>query len=300
MDAWLKSCVRKNQISRNTVAVGIVVFDHLRSECPTTTADVLSSGGEIKGSRHGLAETLEKYGLPGAKYLKEVTTRQAHQDGQRLLDAVGYGAPLAGMDEAARETFIVEAIGILVSKGREWLERQNLKIACDRQLSPATWVGSILSEAKGRSGGKVEQHLVGAKLEKRHPDVSIPNHPGHAGDIQTGRGGDFTVGTTCYHVTAAPGGSVVDKCAANLGAGLHPVLLVPREAVEKARHIAEDRGVDARLTIMAIEDFLALNVIEMSVGDQQRFLDTLKGIVASYNRRLEEVETDMSLRIELE
>src|SRR5690606_35790777 len=113
--------------------------------------------------------------------------------------------------------------------------------------SPAAWIASILSEARGRSGGKVEQHLVGAKLEERHPDIAIPNHPGHAADVQTGRAGDFTVGSTAYHVTAAPGLAVVDKCRANLGNGLHPVLLVPRDQVDKARHIAEARELAERL-----------------------------------------------------
>src|SRR5271165_5804163 len=42
----------------------------------------------------------------------------------------------------------------------DWLARQPLKINCDRQSSPLTWVSDILTKARGRSGGKVEQHLV--------------------------------------------------------------------------------------------------------------------------------------------
>jgi hypothetical protein len=36
-----------------------------------------------------------------------------------------------------------------------------IKLQCDRQQSPAAWVDSILSGAEMRSGGVVEQHLVG-------------------------------------------------------------------------------------------------------------------------------------------
>jgi Domain of unknown function (DUF4928) len=50
---------------------------------------------------------------------------------------------------------------------------------------------------------------------------------------------------------------------------------------------------------VAIEDFIALNIIEMSVGDQQQFIEKLRAIVESYNTRLEAVETDLSLKIEL-
>ena len=83
--AWLESCTRHGKISRNTVAVGIVVLDHLMRECPTQRATVISQGGEVTGARSGLGVTLERYGVP-RKYLKEVTTRQGHQDGQRLFE----------------------------------------------------------------------------------------------------------------------------------------------------------------------------------------------------------------------
>jgi hypothetical protein len=299
LNDWLATCTRRGAISRNTIAIGIVILDRLRATCPMERADILSAGGEIAGSRAGLYKVLLKYGI-SEKFLKEVTTRQAHQDGQRLLDALEYGKILAKLNQAERDTVICNAIGTLEAKAHQWLGRQHLKIACDRQDSPSAWVHTILEEAKGRSGGKVEQHLVGAKLEHRHPDISIPNFPGHAADASTDRPGDFRVGDTCYHVTATPGLALLKKAASNLASGLHPVLLVPRDQVAKARHLAEDQEIDARITIVAIEDFLALNIIEMSAGQQQSFVATLKTIIGKYNRRLEEVETDMSLKIELQ
>jgi len=38
----------------------------------------------------------------------------------------------------------------------------------------------------------------------------------------------------------------------------------------------------------------------MSEGEESRFIETLGEILNAYNRRLEEVETDLSLRIEIE
>src|SRR5882672_2970223 len=292
LDEWLVSCTRKGKISRNTIAIGIVILDRLRSESPLNKSEVLSSGGEITGSRAGLYKILAKYGLP-EKYLKEVTTRQAPQDGQRLLASLDYGGVFEKLSRKQRDQALRQAIQKLQARAREWLARQHLKIPCDRQNSPANWVHSILEEAKGRSGGKVEQHLVGAKLEQRHPNITIPNHPGHAADIPTSRSGDFRVGDACYHVTASPTLSLLKKAMSNLVSGLFPILLVPSSQVAKAKHLAEAQGIDTRVEVFAIEDFLAQNIIEMSDGRQQDFAATLKSIIEKYNRRLEEVETDM-------
>jgi hypothetical protein len=299
LSAWLERCATKGDVSRNTIAVGIVVLDHLRGKCPVISTEVLSARGEIKGARSGLSTVLGKYGI-ACKYLKEVTTRAGHQDGQRLFEAFDYGRSLAALPNKKRDEYLAAAIKTLVQMAKEWLNRQHLKVNCDRQLAPAKWIGDILLEAKGRSGGKVEQHLVGAKLANAHPDINIPNNSSHAGDLQTRRPGDFIVGSTAYHVTAAPGSAVVEKCASNLKAGLHPVLLVPREQGDKARHIAEDQGIADRITIWAIEEFVALNIIELSNGEQEEYVTVLKSIIATYNCRLEAVETDLSLKIEVD
>lgn len=298
INRWLDGCKQRGKISRNTIAVGIVVLHHLRQKCPLEEADVFSKGGELVGARSSLKKTLAEYSVPA--FLKEATNRQVAPFARKLLDALDWGRPLSTLASGTRDARLKEGIERLTALAHEWLGRQHLKISCDRQHSPVAWIGSILGQAKERSGGRVEQHLVGAKLERRFPNERIPNNPGNAGDLQTGRAGDFSLGTTVYHVTVAPARAVIEKCAENLGAGLHPVLLVPRDAVNKAVHVAEDLGLDKRVTIVAIEDFVALNIVEMSVGRDAEFANTLKSIITVYNRRLGEVETDLSLKIEIE
>lgn len=298
LEGWLQSCTRRGKISRNTVAIGIVVFDHLRRSCPLDRDQVISQGGEISGARSGLGKILEDYGIPSS-YLKEVTTRQGHQDGQRLLEQLQWGKNLGEAPPEEREQFLLECIEKLKTFANEWLRRQSLKLDVDRRQAPTTWINVIIENAKGRSGGVVEQHLVGAKLARRFRDLSIPNHPAHAGDRQTERAGDFEISHMVYHVTSAPSRNVLQKCTANIRVGLSPVLLVPRDQESKARILAQDEGIDKELTIVSIEDFVALNIIELATDESKDFFTVLKEIVEIYNRRLSEVETDLSLQIEV-
>ncbi len=295
---WLASCTRHGKIARNTVAMGIVVLDHLRRTCPVLREQVISAGGEVSGARSGLGATLEAYGIPRS-YLKEVTTRQGHQDGQRLFEQLGWGAVFAGLSDEQREELLLELAAGLRELATEWLTQQNLRLELDRRQAPATWVSIIMENARGRSGGVVEQHLVGAKLARRFSDLAIPNYPAHAADRQTERLGDFAISRVVYHVTSAPSLAVLQKCAQNVRAGYYPLLVVPRDRTEKARNLAEEVNIEKGVTIVSIEDFIALNIIELATDENKEFFAILREIVELYNRRLSEVETDMSLKIEV-
>jgi len=298
LDRWLKSCTRHKKISRNTVAMGIVVLDHLRRACPVSRNEIISQGGEVSGARSGLGKILEAYSIPSS-YLKEITTRQGHQDGQRLLNQFEWGKKLANLPDVEREELLIELIERLRRIAYDWFNRQHLKLNVDRYQAPASWIGLIVENAKGRSGGVVEQQLVGAKLTRRFKGISVPNHPAHAGDAQTERLGDFAISKVVYHVTAAPSRDVLRKCAENLTVGLHPILLTTREQENKARILAQDEEIDRKLTIISIEDFVALNIIELATEENKDFFGVLKEIVEIYNKRLSEVETDLSLKIEV-
>lgn len=295
---WLNSCTRGGKLSRNTIAVGMVVIDHLRRGCPAVKEELISQGGEIKGTRSGLGNILEKYGVPRS-YLKEATTRQVHQDGQRLLEVLEWGNGLCELSEKDRDTLLCELAQSLSEKALEWLKRQNLKLDIDKGQAPTNWIHLIVENAKSRSGGVVEQHLIGAKLERRFKDIAIPNHPAHAADVQTGREGDFAISQNVYHVTASPGKAVVQKCADNIRAGKFPILLVPSDQENRAKTLAEIEGVEKKLTIISIESFIALNIIELAIEEGKDFFGILQEIVSVYNKRLLEVETDVSLLIDV-
>lgn len=295
---WIVSCTRGGKVSRNSVSIGIVVLDQLRQRCPVARDEVISPGGEVKGARSGLGNVLEKYGI-SRQYLKEVTTRQGHQDGQRLFEAFDWGNRLVGLSLQDRDKLLPDLINKLARLASEWLEQQNLKLDIDRRQAPTAWINLIVENAKQRSGGVVEQHLIGAKLERRYKGIDVPNHPAHAGDSQTSRAGDFEIAQMVYHVTATPSRSVIQKCSENIKVGLHPILLIPREQGYKAGVLAQDEGIDKQLTIISIEAFVALNIIELATEENKEFFGVLQDIVQIYNRRLAEVETDLSLQIEV-
>lgn len=295
---WLESCTRNKKISRNTVAMGIVVLDHLKRMSPVSRNDVISQGGEVNGARSGLGKILESYGVPRS-YLKEITTRQGHQDGQKLFEMFEWGNKFVELTTQERGVLLLELIDTLCNLANDWLKRQNLKLDLDRRQAPTTWINLIVENAKGRSGGIVEQQLVGAKLARRFQDIEISNHPAHAADRQTERVGDFRISDLVYHVTAAPSRNVLQKCGDNLKAGLYPILLIPREQENKARVLAQDEAIDQHLTIVSIESFIALNIIEMATDEKRDFFSVLKEIIEIYNTRLADVETDLSLQIEV-
>jgi hypothetical protein len=53
------------------------------------------------------------------------------------------------------------------------------------------------------------------------------------------------------------------------------------------------------LAIISIESFVAINIIELAIEEKKDFFRVLQEIVNVYNKRLEEVETDLSLQIEV-
>ena len=175
-----------------------------------------------------------------------------------------------------------------------------MKVRCDRGHAPYKWIEAILKAAEGRSHGRVEQHLVGAKLERRFPDAKVPTLSAHAADLQTGRTGDFELGSASIHVTGAPSAGLLEKCAESISSGWHPIIVTPRDKVERIRGLAEAEGIENQISFLAIEDFLATNILELSLQAQTAFFDELKNIVALYNRRVDIAEADKSIRLDVE
>jgi hypothetical protein len=145
--------------------------------------------------------------------------------------------------------------------------------------------------------GAVIQHLVGAKLEIALPEVHIEHQGFAVADAPGGRKGDFLVGDTAIHVTTAPTEALIRKCCDNLSENLRPLIITTKSGVGGADALAKNAALGDRIDILEVEQFVATNVYEWSKFEHKGRPLTIRELVETYNRIIEQSETDPSLKI---
>ena len=205
---------------------------------------------------------------------------------------------LAGLADEERGQAIDEMQAWLVGRVRDYLDQQAIEVEVNL-ARPAPQIVSDILEAAGAKSGAVAQHLVGAKLAVRYPDLDIENFSYTTADQQLGRPGDFVVGDTAFHVTVAPMPPVLDKCEENLRNGYRCTLLVLDARLQAARQMAEAIGVQDRVGIFPIESFVGQNIEELGGFGREGLAEGFRALLGKYNERVEGVESDRSLLIML-
>ena len=166
-------------------------------------------------------------------------------------------------------------------------------------------IRELLGQAKKRqdqSGGTMFvgamlQHLIGAKLALALPATIIEHHGFSVADAPGARCGDFEIGNASLHVTTAPGEAVIRKCAANLSAGRHPIIITMHDMIAAADTFASAQGIAEQLDVLDAEQFLVANLHELGQFRSDRQRVTVESLVDKYNDIVEAQETDPSLRI---
>ncbi len=145
--------------------------------------------------------------------------------------------------------------------------------------------------------GAMLQHLVGAKLDVvlgvgklRHRGFSVADH-------STDRQGDFQVEAVAIHVTTHPTEALVRKCAANLRAGLRPLIVTLGEGVNGAAFLLKTAQLADRVDVLDVAQFLTANVYERSLFQTAACKVTLAKLIERYNEIVSSCETDPSLRV---
>jgi hypothetical protein len=147
--------------------------------------------------------------------------------------------------------------------------------------------------------GAVMQHLVGAKLEILYPD-QIFHHNGYSvADAPTKRAGDFDLGDCAIHVTTSPSPGLLGKCQHNLSQGLRPLIISSSAGAIFAEKLASSVGLEKRIDVLDIEQFLVANIFEWTKFDAKDRKTTLQDLITHYNAIVDSCETDPSLKIEL-
>lgn len=303
-EEWYKSLkvVKANGGPANgTIATTLILLERLKEDFNLDfDAHVAPGGAQIKGaSGAAVATILKKFGeiRPFAK--EGGRTNRGGQGDIRPLFKSLVALNLVSYSEEDRNEVLTQFQKYLVERIRDFHNRQKIKLVFDSKLSTWQIIYNLLKAAKEEGkAGFVAQHLVGAKLQLRFPQLSISNESASTADLPTNRQGDFLIGNTVFHVTIAPMQAVFEKCLDNLSQGFKIYLLVPDAKLAAARQLGE-QFCFGQISVESLESFLSQNIDEISVFLDKNLKSSLVRLIEIYNERVDAVEIDKSLIIEL-
>jgi hypothetical protein len=281
--------------------VGLVLLKRLKSTYGLDLSSHLAPGGaQIQGaSGTAVRKILATFGEHRA-FASEGgrTNRGCPADARSLLDTL---KPLR-LDMLAPEDRIQilhELQAWLVQRVREFHNKERIKPMYNPAQSTRQFISEnlVLARETGKHG-PVAQYLVGAKLKLRFPDLEVRNESYSAADDPSGQPGDFVIGDTTFHVTVAPSMGHYEKCRKNIQEGRRVFLLVPDSLLIGARQNADatERG---RIAVESVESFVSQNIEELSVFAGPGIVSGLRGLIETYNARVDDVEIDKSMMIEI-
>ena len=263
-------------------------------------ANLTPGGAQIRGAGLSVVHrALERHGeTQPATQEGGRTSRGAIRSVQALIGALRESRILE-LDETERTDLFDELQVRLVAQIRDYHAARRLEPEFDPAV--ATWrvIRELIAEAQKTSkGGVVAQHLVGAKLARRHPNLDIPNHRVAAADAPTGRTGDFEINDTVFHVTLVPASRVLEKCRDDVRSGKRVYLLVPEDRVTAGRQLAAVAEIENRMSVQGLEVFVGQNLDELAEFSLSAQRSELRALLEKYNERVA-IENDPSLLISI-
>jgi hypothetical protein len=172
-----------------------------------------------------------------------------------------------------------------------------MKVVHDGSASTCQFIQSILAAAQAHGKyGAVAKCLVRAKLQLRFPQLVIDKEPSPG--QQPGNLADFCIAGTAFYVSVAPSLPLYERIRDDINHGWKIYLLVPEPRVVGAWQNAVGISV-GKITVTSIEVFVSQNIDELSKFDPQEQRSQLAALLALYNQRVDAVESDKSLMIEI-
>lgn len=305
MEQWWDELnpVRQNNglPAKGTVAGALVVLERLKVEY-VLDIDHHRTGGksQIKGvSKTATQKILESFSEV-REFLQEGgrTNRGLAGDIAKLLDTLKL-MKLHNLQTEKRNQLLRELQIFLVGKVGDYFNRERVKFVFNPELTTWQSIHEILEQSRSvGKEGPVAQYLIGAKLELRFPNLSIRNDSYSTSDVQSGSPGDFLINDTAFHITVAPNQGHYDKCKANVEKGYRVCLLVPDRIMIGARQNA-DNQLCGRITVQSIESFVSQNIEELSSFAKGELIHGFRQLLDIYNQRVDQVEHDKSMLIEI-
>ena len=287
---------------KGPLCVALIVTEYAKNGDLPLDADrlVTEGGGQVLGlGKSAVQSVLKRHGIESVLAAEGGRTSRGSLGNMRE-----YVAFLNGLGEKvdfdAVERYWIEQV-------KAFFAARPFKIRLDASRSLRSVVRDLVDQAVERQresggtyyAGAVLQHLVGAKLDCALGQGNFEHNSFSTADAPGGRAGDFFVGDVAIHVTTSPGEAVIERCRDNLNDGDRPMLVTMERGLMVAQELAKTKGIEERIDMFEIEQFVALNLYELGQfkGDGRK--TALNDLVARYNEIVEEWETDPSLKIEI-
>ena len=97
-----------------------------------------------------------------------------------------------------------------------------------------------------------------------------------------------------------PTPALIEKCKDNLASGIRPIIVTIHAGILTAEELSKAENIDGRIDVLEIEQFVTINIYEISKFQPSERFVTVKDCVDKYNQIIEKCETDLSLKIEYE
>jgi hypothetical protein len=282
----------------NWLLITLRIVDMLRDrDTPIDEDEIYSYDFTLKKSRAAsIPRLLTKYALPTDLGLSKegVTVRGA--PGYRMFRAIQGGAVLLSYPATQREIWILEAVECIREEIMSLVGQKPVELPSHVFEHTARFVPALLEAVTNRSNGRVEQALVGAKLQLRFPETDVPIHTGYAGDRQTGRESDYEVGNIRVLVSVSPSQAHFASAELLAKGGRDVYLVVSDRALESAKRRIRVGGQEGPVTVDSVSRYVTSNMKETSHQLRINARETCVRLVAEYNRRIA-AENDHSLQV---
>ena len=294
-----QNCVK----TKGTLSAVIQLTDMMRNVEFPIVIDTFVTGkkGQISGlGSSRLQRILKKHGID------KVLASEAGRTSRGNMALMQNYVNLMNTLQATPDFSIDEIEEYWAQQVREYFNNQPFLLKNDSSMSVSACIRDLFDQAEKRQmqnkgtqyKGTVLQHLVGAKIKFLMISDKMMLHGASVADSSTDRGGDFVISNTIIHCTTAPSGALIEKCRTNLNTGASPVIITLFDRVNTALNLAIDSGIGKRIEVWDIEQFLSSNVYEHSLFRTDTRGVQLSQIVDQYNKIIDEVESDPSLKIQ--
>src|ERR1039457_3231983 len=193
-----------------------------------------------------------------------------------------------------------------VRRGRNYVKRQ-IEFHFDTGKSLRANIDDLLRQAEELQAdaggtayvGAMLQHLVGAKLDLVLGKGEMEHHGFSVADQSTARKADFQIESVAIHVTTNPSEALIRKCAANLQAGLKPLIVTLGDGVVGAAFLLKSSQLADRVDVLDANQFLTANIYEHSLFQASTCKVTFSNLLQRYNEIVSQCETEPMLQIDL-